>query len=70
MKRGVAPEKKKEESKKGFTFYNDILEEMIGEEPQFKYEGEIKDYPGRDSSKKFGPTEFIEKYLGKGNKII
>jgi hypothetical protein len=70
LKRGVVPEKKKnQESKKGFTFYNDILEDMIAEEPQISLESENKDLSGRNNSNKFGPSEFIEKYLGKGNLI-
>jgi len=68
LKRGVVPEKKKnQEPKKGFTFYNDILEDMIAEEPQITLEQENQDISGRNNSNKFGPSEFIEKYLGKGN---
>lgn len=72
LKKGVLPEKnqKDDKSQDKFTFYNEVLDEIISEEGGILNESEVSKKPGRNQSPKFGASEFAEKYLGKGKCLL
>lgn len=68
LKRGVIPEKKKKiPNENEFTFYQDVLDDMFSKDLEIKVDSDYEaSNSGRNHDKKFGPGEFVQKYLGKG----
>lgn len=73
LKRGIIPKKKTNLPKKEneFTFYQEVLDDMFSQEGEIKVDSDLDVMSnGRNHSKTFGPGEFVQKYLGRGIKLV